>query len=86
MKKTIAVVGLGYVGLGLLVELSKTHLVIGYDICKERIDGFEKHHDRNQLFSEKQLVECKAEFTNKLEDTKKANFFYNNCRNSGFLL
>ena len=35
--KTFAVVGLGYVGLGLAVALGKNHRTIGYDINKERI-------------------------------------------------
>ena len=35
--KICAVIGLGYVGLGLAVSLSKKYQVIGYDINVERI-------------------------------------------------
>ena len=37
MKKKIAVIGLGYVGLPLLIELNKKFSVIGYDIDKTKI-------------------------------------------------
>ena len=34
-KKTICIIGLGYVGLPLAVEFSKKFSVIGYDIDKK---------------------------------------------------
>ena len=37
MKNKIAIIGLGYVGLPLFLELSKKHQTIGYDIDKSRI-------------------------------------------------
>jgi UDP-N-acetyl-D-galactosamine dehydrogenase len=36
-NKKIAIIGLGYVGLPLLVEFSKHFSVIGYDINLERV-------------------------------------------------
>ena len=36
-KRTIAVIGLGYVGLPLAVEFGKKRPVIGFDIKSERI-------------------------------------------------
>ena len=36
--KTIAVIGLGYVGLPLAMEFAKTRPVVGFDIRRERID------------------------------------------------
>jgi UDP-N-acetyl-D-galactosamine dehydrogenase len=36
--KTIAVIGLGYVGLPLALEFAKTRPVVGFDIRRERID------------------------------------------------
>ncbi|MDC1035041.1 Vi polysaccharide biosynthesis UDP-N-acetylglucosamine C-6 dehydrogenase TviB [Alphaproteobacteria bacterium] len=38
-EKTIAVVGLGYVGLPLAVEFGKNQPVIGFDINKERVES-----------------------------------------------
>ena len=37
--KTIAVIGLGYVGLPLAVEFGKSRPVIGFDINTSRIDA-----------------------------------------------
>ena len=37
--KTIAVIGLGYVGLPLAVEFGKSRRVIGFDINAGRIDA-----------------------------------------------
>ena len=37
--KTIAVIGLGYVGLPLSVEFGKVRRVIGFDINASRIDA-----------------------------------------------
>ena len=37
--KTIAVIGLGYVGLPLAVEFGKSRTVIGFDINAGRIDA-----------------------------------------------
>ena len=43
---SIAVIGLGYVGLPLALEFSKKYPVIGYDLNNERIGELKKGHDR----------------------------------------
>ena len=43
--KTIAVIGLGYVGLPLAVEFGKSRRVIGFDINASRIDALRVGHD-----------------------------------------
>ena len=43
--KTIAVIGLGYVGLPLAVEFAKTRKVLGFEIKQERVDELNKGHD-----------------------------------------
>lgn len=45
MKKTIAVIGLGYVGLPLAVEFARNRKVIGFDIKQERVDELNEGHD-----------------------------------------
>ena len=45
MKQTIAIVGLGYVGLPLAVAFSSHFLVIGFDISKERILDLQSGED-----------------------------------------
>jgi UDP-N-acetyl-D-glucosamine/UDP-N-acetyl-D-galactosamine dehydrogenase len=42
---TIAVIGLGYVGLPLAVEFGKVFKTIGYDLSPEKIANFKKHQD-----------------------------------------
>jgi len=43
--KTVAVIGLGYVGLPLAVEFGKARPVIGFDINASRIDALRVGHD-----------------------------------------
>ncbi|UCS93251.1 nucleotide sugar dehydrogenase [Echinicola marina] len=44
-QSKIAVIGLGYVGLPLAVELAKHYPTVGYDISPKRIKGLEEGHD-----------------------------------------
>jgi UDP-N-acetyl-D-galactosamine dehydrogenase len=45
LAPTIAVVGLGYVGLPLAVEFGKTHRTIGFDLSQRKIDAYRTHVD-----------------------------------------
>ncbi|MDB9854219.1 nucleotide sugar dehydrogenase [Candidatus Marinimicrobia bacterium] len=45
-KISIAVIGLGYVGLPLAVEFSKKYPVVGYDLNNDRINELKKGYDR----------------------------------------
>ena len=51
--KTIAIIGLGYVGLPLAVEFGKQRAVIGFDINPKRVAELQAGHD--------QTLECNAE-------------------------
>ncbi|MBI4837665.1 MAG: nucleotide sugar dehydrogenase [Nitrospirae bacterium] len=65
-KNTIAIVGLGYVGLPLAMELSKVFNVIGFDIKKTRIKELASGVDINREFSKKELsrsIGTKIDFT-----------------------
>src|SRR5574343_670938 len=42
---TIAVVGLGYVGLPLAVEFGKKYRTIGFDLSTHKIECYKKHYD-----------------------------------------
>jgi UDP-N-acetyl-D-galactosamine dehydrogenase len=46
LKKKIAIIGLGYVGLPLAVAFSKKFEVIGFDINQDRIQELKSGHDR----------------------------------------
>lgn len=62
MKKKIAIIGLGYVGLPLLYEFSKHHKVTGFDINKKLIESLNKNIDDKNIYSRKELKSCKANF------------------------
>ncbi len=54
-KLNIAIIGLGYVGLPLLISLSKKFTVIGLDINKRRIKKLSNNIDENNEFSKDTL-------------------------------
>jgi UDP-N-acetyl-D-glucosamine/UDP-N-acetyl-D-galactosamine dehydrogenase len=54
--KTIAVIGLGYVGLPLAVEFGKARPVIGFDINASRIDALRLRHDTTLEVSKDELT------------------------------
>ncbi|MDC0564774.1 Vi polysaccharide biosynthesis UDP-N-acetylglucosamine C-6 dehydrogenase TviB [Amylibacter sp.] len=54
--KTIAVIGLGYVGLPLAVEFGKSRPVIGFDINASRIDALRVEHDATLEVSKDELA------------------------------
>jgi UDP-N-acetyl-D-galactosamine dehydrogenase len=53
--KTIAIIGLGYVGLPLAVEFGKRRKVIGFDINRARIEELSGGHDHTLECSPEQL-------------------------------
>ena len=55
MKKTICIIGTGYVGLPLCIEFSKFFKVIGYDVQKERILSLKKNYDTNNEIGKNEL-------------------------------
>ncbi|MDG1660984.1 MAG: nucleotide sugar dehydrogenase [Winogradskyella sp.] len=55
MNKTIAIIGLGYVGLPLAVEFAKKYKVVGFDINKDRINTIKKGHDNNLEIEDAEL-------------------------------
>ena len=54
---TIAVIGLGYVGLPLAVEFAKSlnRRVIGFEISQQRLSELGAHHDRTREISPEEL-------------------------------
>lgn len=74
-KKKLAVVGLGYVGLPLLINLDKYFNVIGFDVNKEKINSLKKGIDVNNDVNKIELrnLNCELSFDEKI--LKKANFF-----------
>lgn len=62
-KLKIAVLGCGYVGLPLIIELSKHFSVLGFDIDQSRIKELKSFIDRNGDYSPKEVREAEAVFS-----------------------
>ena len=71
----IAVIGLGYVGLPLAIELSKKFKVFGYDIKKKRVEEINRFLDKNDEVDTKKLKKTKALFSYEENILKSANIF-----------
>lgn len=73
---TIAVIGLGYVGLPLAVEFAKQCPTIGFDINHARISELQEGTDRTLEVSAEELGEASyLQFTSSLEDLAECKVF-----------
>ncbi|MBU0458291.1 nucleotide sugar dehydrogenase [Patescibacteria group bacterium] len=73
MQQTIAIVGLGYVGLPLAHAFAKKgYRVIGYDVNEERISTLKNNKDWTGELAESQLKEVEIEFGTNPEVIKEA--------------
>jgi len=75
MKIRPCVIGLGYVGLPLILNLSKKFNCIGFDIDEKRIKTLKEKKDLNKEFQTKDFFNKKINFTNNFDELIKANFF-----------
>ena len=78
-KKTIAIVGLGYVGLPLAIEFSRKYKVVGYDINEQRLAELSAGIDRTaevessllkERLSSDRIFEEGLSLTSNLEDIR----------------
>ncbi|MCB2096313.1 MAG: hypothetical protein KDE05_01665, partial [Parvularculaceae bacterium] len=75
-NRTIAVIGLGYVGLSLAVSLSRTGAkTIGFDIDPHRIAELKTGFDRRREVEPEEMTEADVFYTSELADLKQADFF-----------
>ena len=72
---TLAVIGLGYVGLPIALAFARKIKVIGFDINQKRVDQMKKGVDPSNELSKKDFDGCDIEFTSSLDILKKAKFF-----------
>ena len=78
MKFNIGIIGLGYVGLPLAVEMAKKFKVVGFDINQNRIDELNKGQDNTNELSKRQLNESLKQgiiYTSDSEQLNESNFF-----------
>ena len=69
------IIGLGYVGLPILINLSKKYKSIGYDNNKNRIKKLSKGIDFFKEFEKKKLLDKSISYTNSLEKIKNSNLY-----------
>jgi len=70
------IIGLGYVGLPIFLNLQKNFKTIGYDTNIKRVISLKKRKDFNQEFKSSSLkLKKKSTLTNNLDDIKNGNFF-----------
>ena len=74
-KKTLAVIGLGYVGLPIALEFAKKIKVIGFDINAQRVEMMRNGIDPSQELESSAFENCDIHFTNSLDELREANFF-----------
>lgn len=74
MKRKIAVVGLGYVGLPVAVAFGEKYPVIGFDINEGRIGTLKKGIDYTNEVEEEKLKKASIEFTSDASRLQAANF------------
>lgn len=73
-NKTVAIVGLGYVGLPLAVLFSKKYDVLGFDIDDEKIELYKRGIDMTCELPEGSLENSSIRFTSDENDLKSASF------------
>ena len=73
MKKKIGIIGLGYVGLPLLVALSKKFQTIGYDYNQIRINELKNKFDRTKQINKLELSNLKL--TNEYKNLSTCNIY-----------
>lgn len=74
-EKTLAVIGLGYVGLPIALEFAKKIKVIGFDINKNRVEMMRNHIDPSNELDSSAFEGCEIEFTDSIEKLKEATFY-----------
>ena len=76
MRRKIAIIGLGYVGLPLAVEFGKKYQTIGYDTNLDRISELFRGIDSTGEVSKRNLQSSiKLSVTSNLEDLATCNYF-----------
>lgn len=75
MKKIIAVIGVGYVGLPLALRFSKHFKVIGFDRSASRVLELSKSIDANKEENKKNFSKKSIVFTNNFELLKNCNVY-----------
>jgi UDP-N-acetyl-D-glucosamine/UDP-N-acetyl-D-galactosamine dehydrogenase len=71
----ICVIGLGYVGLPISMQISKRFETIGFDVNTKRIKDLIKYKDTNNEFTRSEFKNKKLIFTSQISEIKSCNFY-----------
>ena len=74
-EATLAVIGLGYVGLPIALEFARKIKVVGFDINQERVNLMKEHIDPSNELVASDFEGCDITFTANIDDLKDVNFF-----------
>ena len=74
-ETTLAVIGLGYVGLPIALEFARKIKVVGFDINAERIELMKKNIDPSNELEASEFEGCDITFTANIDDLKDVTFF-----------
>ena len=72
---SVAVVGLGYVGLPLAVAIAEAFPVMGFDIDASRIEDLKQHRDKTGELDPAELVSSACQFSSRQADLAGANLY-----------
>ncbi|MCP9439586.1 MAG: nucleotide sugar dehydrogenase [Nitrospira sp.] len=74
LNRSIAVVGLGYVGLPIAIAFGKLAPVIGFDINRSKVEELKRGVDRTGEVTKEDLQAARVHYTSDPADLKKADF------------
>lgn len=74
-EASLAVIGLGYVGLPIALEFARKVRVVGFDINQERVEMMRNHQDPSEELTPEQFKGCDIHFTSDVNDLKDVKFF-----------
>jgi UDP-N-acetyl-D-galactosamine dehydrogenase len=74
-QRSIAIIGLGYVGLPLALEFARKYKVVGFDINPKRVDMLNRGEDPSKEVAPEEFKGRDITFSCNLEDIKSCNFY-----------
>ncbi len=74
-KSSIAIIGLGYVGLPLALEFARKYKVVGFDINPKRVDMLNRHEDPSKEVPASEFENRDITFSHQLEDIRDCRFY-----------
>ncbi|MGV2874570.1 nucleotide sugar dehydrogenase [Macrococcus capreoli] len=74
MNKTLAVIGMGYVGMPIAIEFAKKMSVYGFDINKQKVNLYKQGIDPTNEVGSEAIKNSSINFTSDEEDIRKADF------------